>query len=75
MLYIHRDVYMYLCICIDVYKYRHMYIYTYSLHMYLYIYKRRYIKGRYQKIYKRITKGNDGEKMYEEEKGLSFLIN
>ena len=52
-----------------------MYIYTYSLHMYLYIYKRRYIKGRYQKIYKRIAKGNDGEKMYEEEKGLSFLIN
>lgn len=52
-----------------------MYMYTYSLHMYLYIYKRRYIKGRYQKIYKRITKGNDGEKMYEEEKGLSFLIN
>ena len=66
MLYIHRDVYMYLCICIHVYKY---------IHMYLYIYKRRYIKGRYQKIYKRITKGNDGEKMYEEEKGLSFLIN
>lgn len=54
-----------------------MYIYTYSLHMYLYIYiyKRRYINGRYQKIYERITKGNDGEKIYEEEKELSFLIN
>lgn len=70
-----------MCICIYVFVFMFIniyiciYIHILYICIYIYIYKRRYINGRYQKIYERITKGNDGEKIYEEEKELSFLIN